>query len=191
VGTASLSAWTEEENEEHRLQGFHGIQVTGVGEFTAASEESIAARPMGPRFIDRDGLSTLRLRVLGMAGRGYVEGVGETMYWLDQSRPLEGSVVRGKTPGIEFPAVHEMHFHLLLTTEALPGRTFRSINPAIMVNNNATSFPPKLGSRYVLRNVVELEDVNDPGTVVLRIVSNRNQIVGSGRSSLGRRPHEG
>jgi hypothetical protein len=187
----SIAQWTPEEEEQHRLLGYHGVQITGQGEFLVASEESISA-VAGEKYIDRNGLSVIPLRILGMAGRGYVEGVGESVYWLDKSRPVEGSMVRGKARGSDFPAVHEMRFHLFLTTEALPGRTFRSINPAVMVNNNSMSFPPRLGSRYVLKNVVELEDVNDPGVVVVRIVSNRNQIVGSGRSGagLGRRPSE-
>jgi hypothetical protein len=187
------SAFAVEEGENpHWMEGVHYLQIDDGPQFAVTSEESIAAEgEETKRFVDRNGLTTMPVRILGMAGRGYAEGVGETVYWLDKGRPTAGSVVRGKVRGAEFPAVHEMHFHLILTTEALPGRTFRSINPAVMVNNNATAFPPPVGSRYELKNVVELEDVEQPGVVVLRILSNKNQIVGVGRSSrLGRRPHE-
>jgi hypothetical protein len=179
-----LSAWTPEEEEEHRLAGYHTYQIDGLGQFSMDSSESIAA-VSEEKFLDRNGLSNRSIRILGMAGRGYSDGIGETMYWLDKSRPVEGSGMRAKARGAEFPAVHEMRFHLLLTTEALPGRTLRSVNPAVMVNNNATSFPPRMGSRYVLKNVIELEDVDNPGVVVGRILSNRNKIVGSRRYDSG------
>jgi hypothetical protein len=165
--------------ERHRLEFNHMFSIAGQGAFAAATTEEIGAT-VGEKYIDRNGLSSLPLRVVEMAGGGQTEGVGRTEYWLDKSRPVE-SIVRAKAPGRDFPAVHEMRFHLLLTTEALPGRTFRSINPAVMANDNATSFPPKLGSRYVLKDVVELEDVNDPGVVVVRVLSNKGEIVGSGR----------
>ena len=178
-----LSAqWTPDEEERHRLAGVpgHQIQIDSLGEFAVESEESIAA-VAEEKFLDRNGLINRPIRVLGMAGRGYAEGIGETVYWMDKSRLVEGSGVRSKVRGAEFPAVHEMRFHVFLTTEALPGVTLRSMNPAIMVNNNATSYPPRLGARYVLKNVVELEDVENPGVVIARILSNRNEIVGSGR----------
>lgn len=188
VGTSDSSAQSD---DEHIVDGVHIYQINGLGEFSAASTESIAAS-FEEKYIDREGLSTVPIKVLGMAGRGYTDAVGETMYWLDKSRPVEGSRMQSKTRDSDFPGVHEMHFHLLLTTEALPGRTFRTINPAVMVNNNAMSFPPKVGARYVLKNVVELEDVNEPGVVVIRILSNKNQIVGSRRYDSGRgvRPRE-
>lgn len=181
----------QQEGEEWcYLMGFHQYQINGGSTFTSASEESITANADGQRFTDRNGLSTLPVKVLGMAGRGYTEGVGETMYWVDKSRPVKGSGFRAKTAGAAFPAVHEMHFHLRLTTDTFPGRTFQSINPAVMVNNNAMSFPPKVGSRYVLKQPVEFEDIDNPGETVLSIVSNRNEMIGSGRWNQGRRARE-
>jgi hypothetical protein len=191
--SSTYSSAAEEQNP-HWIQGVHYFEIDGQGSFAVASEESMAAEgEPTKRFVDRNGLSTLPIRIFGMSGRGYVEGLGETMYWLDKSRPVGRSMIREKVRGTAFPAVHEMHFHLLLTTEALPGRTFRSINPAVMVNSNATSFPPQVGAQYELKQVVELEDVDDPGPVVIRILSNRNQIVGVGRfgRGLNGRPHEG
>ncbi|HYG63324.1 MAG TPA: hypothetical protein VEL74_12135 [Thermoanaerobaculia bacterium] len=182
INTSGLSAQSSED-EYHTLLGYHGYQSPGGVIFESASTESISAN-VEEKYLDRKGLATRELNVRGMAGRGYSEGLGETMYWLDKSRPVKGSVVRAKTPGAEYPAVHEMHFHLLLVSDIFPGKTLRSINPAIMVNNNATSFPPKPGARYQLKNVVELEDVENPGEVMFRIVSNRNQIIGAGRLPL-------
>lgn len=187
-----LSAqWTPEEEERHRLAGVpgHDIQLDNLGTFNVQSEESISAVSEG-RFVGKNGLISRPIRVLGMAGRGYSEGIGETVYWMDKSRPVGGSGMQAKVQGAEFPAVHEMRFHLFLTTEALPGVTLRSINPAVMVNTNATSYPPRIGARYVLKRPVELENVENPGVVVGRILSNRNEIVGSGRDGglEGRRP---
>lgn len=183
-----LSAWTPEEEEQHRLWGVpgHTMQIDGVGQFDVASEESISAVSQD-KFLDQNGLINRSIRVLGMAGRGYSEGIGETVYWMDKSRSAGESGMRAKVRGAEFPAVHEMRFHLFLTTEVLPGVTLRSINPAVMVNKNATSYPPRIGARYVLKNVVELEDVENPGVVIARILSNSNQIVGAGRYN----PREG
>lgn len=161
------------------FEGEHTGWFAGLGSFTLASEESINAL-VGEQFIDREDKAVTPLRIRGMAGRGNAAGIGETVYWLDTSRPV-ASGVRAKVAGREFPAVHQMGFHLFLTTEALPGKIFRSINPAVMVNNNAMSFPPKPGSRYALKNVVEFEEVNDPGVVAARIVSNHNQYLGSKR----------
>ena len=189
LSTTDSSAQTDDD-ELHRLMGFHSVQIVGQGDFVVSSEESIIATASAKRFVDQSGRSTLPIHIFGMEGHGHAEGVGETTYWMDTSRPVEGSMMRAKTPGSNFPAVHEMHFHLLLKTEALPGRTFRSINPAIMVNNNALAFPPQIGSGYVLKNVVELEDIDEPGVVAVRILGNRNRIVGSGRSGRDLRPAE-
>ena len=188
VGTLLLtpSSWAESENPCY-FNGVHVGWFNNLGNFTVESEESISAL-VEEKVLDREGKTVTPIRIRGMAGRGRATGIGETVYWLDTSRPV-ASGIRAKLRGQEFPAVHEMGFHLFLTTEALPGQIFRSINPAVMVNNNSMSFPPKPGSRYVLKNVVEFEDVNDPGIVVARILSNNNQYLGSGRLGISRR-HE-
>ena len=181
--STSVSSEVVPISQECPFEGDHVISIDGLGQFNVDTAELIGARG-GEKYLDRKGLATRPIEILGMAGRGYAEGVGETMYWLDKSRPMDGSMVKARAQGADFPAVHEMHFHLFLTTDALPGRTFRSINPAVMVNNRAMSFPPRQGSRYVLKNVVEFEDVNEPGVVVISILSNRNERVGRERHNL-------
>jgi hypothetical protein len=176
-------SWAQDgEDECYFEDGTHKGWAEGVGTFELASEESLSAT-IGQKLIDRDGKMVRPIQIRGMAGRGRATGIGETVYWLDTSRPVE-SGLRSKLRGHEFPAVHEMGFHLYFTAEALPGKIFRSINPAIMVNDNATSFPPKPGTRYVLKNVVEFEDVDDPGHVAARILSNHNRYAGSRRPGL-------
>lgn len=189
AGTLLLSttSWAATEDECYFDDGTHKGWFQDLGSFTLASEELISAT-VGEKRIDREGRTVTPIRIRGMAGRGKATGIGETVYWLDTSRPVE-SGVRSKLRGQEFPAVHEMGFHLFLTTEALPGKIFRSINPAVMVNDNALSFPPRPGSRYVLKNVVEFEDVDDPGFVVAKIVSNHTYYAGSRRPGLSGR-HE-
>jgi len=188
AGTLLLTTrlWAQEPVEEPcSFEGEHTGWVNGLGDFSLASEESISAG-IGEKSVDREGKAVRTIRILGMAGRGYATGIGETVYWLDKSRPV-ASGLRAKLRGQEFPAVHEMGFHLFFTTEALPGKIFRSINPAIMVNNNAMSFPPRPGARYALKNVVEFEAVDEPGVVAARIMSNHNQYVGSRRSGFSQR----
>ncbi|HKI01530.1 MAG TPA: hypothetical protein VKK31_06080 [Thermoanaerobaculia bacterium] len=190
AGTLLLKAplWAQEDPVDPcHFEGRHVGWFASLGTFSLASTEDIEAI-VGESSLDREGKAVKPIQIRGMAGRGRATGIGETVYWLDTSRPV-ASGIRAKLRGQEFPAVHEMGFHLFLTTEALPGQIFRSINPAVMVNNNSMSFPPKPGSRYVLKNVVEFEDVNDPGFVVARIVSNHNQYLGSGRLGISRR-HE-
>jgi len=189
VGTLLLTTrlWAQEPSEDpcHFENGEHKGWIEGLGTFSLASTEDIEAF-VGESSTDREGKRVTPIRIRGMAGRGYATGIGETVYWLDTSRPV-ASGLRSKLRGQEFPAVHEMGFHLFFTTEALPGKIFRSINPAVMVNNNATSFPPKPGSRYVLKNVVDFEAVDAPGVVAARIVSNTTTYVGSGRSHFSQR----
>jgi len=180
----ATSSSAQDDDPCYFSDGTHRGSFDGLGAFTLSSEELVSAA-VGTKFIDRDGRIVTPIRIRGLAGRGQAEGIGETVYWLDTSRPVT-SGIRSKQRGQEFPAVHEMGFHLFLTTEALPGKIFRSINPAIMVNENSTSFPPKLGSSYALKSVVEFEDVAEPGIVAARIESNHNRYVGSGRAGLSR-----
>jgi hypothetical protein len=188
VGVLFTTTVLAEESRPCFINGWHTGWFSDAGEFTLQSEEEIEGE-VSSSTVDGQGKIVTPIRVRGMAGRGRAEGVGETVYWLDTARPVS-SGLRSKLRGVEFPAVHEMAFHLYLTTEALPGKIFRSINPAVMVNDNATSFPPKLGSQYVLKNVVEFEDINEPGIVAARILSNHARYVGSRRSELIRQRHE-
>jgi hypothetical protein len=177
--------WAVEGDQCYFEDGTHVGWFQALGDFNMASTEELESL-VGEAQLDSSGKTVTPIRILSMVGRGRATGIGETVYWLDTSRPV-ASGLRSKLRGHEFPAVHQMGFHLFLTTEALPGKVFRSMNPAIMVNDNATSFPPRVGTRYRLQNVVAFEDVEEPGIVAARILSNHNQYAGSRRPDHGGR----
>jgi hypothetical protein len=164
--------------KEVTFSGLGTYQETGIGKAT-----QIMAR-VKPAFISKSGLKTVPLEIVSIGGRTFAEGIGETRFWLDATRPVP-SAIWEKRPGTEFPAVQEMRFHFFYTLEALPGRVFRSINPAIMRSNNVRAFPPLSGTRYHLVQPVEIEDVSDPGVVVGKVLSNEFTV---GRHRSGLRP---
>ncbi len=148
--------------------------IAGLGEFedkSAGNATRIMAQ-IGERYRSNSGLATVPFKVLSIGGKGFAEGIGETNFWLDASRPVT-SAIWEKRPGTEFPAVQEMRFHFFYTVEAMPGRVFRSINPARMRSNDVRAFPPPPGTVYRLLAPVQLEDINEPGVVVGQILSNQ------------------
>ncbi|MEM7048415.1 MAG: hypothetical protein AAF604_02100 [Acidobacteriota bacterium] len=153
----------------------HLIAVADLGTFDAQMTGSLTAR-VGQTYND-GGRGAVTVEILGSSMRGYVEGLGETRLWLDRDRPLDGSFLRENQPGTGFPATQEMYSHLVLQTEALPGRTFRTLNPFSVRSENLDSWPPS-GARFELMGTVEFEDV-DTGEVVVTM-SRGSAIVGGG-----------
>lgn len=148
--------------------------LEGLGEFedkSAGSTTRIMAQ-IGERYRSNKGLATVPLKVISIGGKGFAEGIGETNFWLDASRPVT-SAIWEKQPGTEFPAVQEMRFHFFYTVEAMPGRIFRSVNPARMRSEDVRAFPPPPGTVYRLQEPVQLEDIKEPGVVVGQILSNQ------------------
>src|SRR5215208_625525 len=171
--TAGLTAVCPETGtgEEHWDQ--HITTINGLGTFQEVVGE--ASTPtmaqVGRQFISKQGLKTVPLQIVSIGGRGFVEGVGETRFWLDPTRPVK-SAIWEKRAGTEFPAVQEMRFHFFYTVEARPGTIYRSINPAVMRSDNVRAFPPLPGTVYHLVKPVELEDISAPGVVVGKVLSN-------------------
>jgi hypothetical protein len=145
--------------------------VEGIGEVKGELNGSTTVG-LQPAKIDKRGLRTTPLVIKGNAFRGTVDGVGEMMMWLDQSRPVSGSVARSKQAGASFPAVQEMRWHLLMTMEAFPGQTFRSINPFVVRSNHVNAMPPR-GAVFNLAQQVDFEDVDNPGVVVASLLKGR------------------
>lgn len=133
---------------------------------------------VGDSYLSKRGQKVVPLKIVSIGGRAFAEGIGETQFWLDASRPVT-SAIWEKSPGTEFPAVQEMRFHIFYTLEAMPGRVFRSINPAILRSENVSAFPPLPGTVYRLVEPVQLEDVKEPGVVVGTLL--RNQVTIPGR----------
>lgn len=159
---------------------------TGEGEFKTRGMGD--APPMvaqiGRPYISREGLKTVPLQILTNGGHNFAEGLGETRFWYDASRPVQ-SAIWERTSGTEFPAIQQMRFHFFFTLESRPGKLYRSMTPATMRNDNVLTFPPAVNTEYRLIEPVELEDVTEPGVVALRIKSNRVVIVKPRRERSG------
>lgn len=155
------------------LEDAHTVQLNGAGTFqeTATEASPIIVR-VDKQYKLKTGQKIVPLRAVAISGQGFAEGIGATRYWLDPARPVK-SAIWEKTPGTEFPAIQEMRFHFFYSFEAMPGKIYRSINPARMRSNNVRAFPPPPGTVYRLMEPVELEEVSDPGVVVGRVLANR------------------
>lgn len=142
------------------------FKMTGVGD--APPIVSV----VGKAFISREGNKTVPLRIIANGGHSFADGIGETRFWLDATRPVK-SYIWEKTPGTEFPAIQEMRFHFFFTMEARPGKLYRTMNPSIMRSDNVVAFPPPPGTIYRLMEPINLEEVTKPGIVAARVISNR------------------
>lgn len=159
----------------------HEIAIVGLGTFEEIADKGQSTPIMakiGSQFRSKAGLKTVPLQVVSIGGTGFAEGLGETRFWLDATRPVTGAIWEKKA-GTEFPAAQEMRFHFFFTAEALPGRILRSVNPAAMRSDLVKAFPPPPGTSYRLLRPVELEDVSQPGTIVGRVLSNHVVLRGS------------
>lgn len=155
------------------------IVLAGVGTFSTAglTDAPKTVAEAGEAYISNEGLKTVPLRLLANGGHNFAEGLGDTHYWLDASRPIPGAVWEKKA-GTELPAIHETRFHFLYTVEALPGKVFRSKNPAVMRADNVTAWPPPPGTVYRLVRPVDLEELGGNGEVVGRVLSNLSVVSG-------------
>lgn len=145
------------------------LEDLGTFETRATSSSPLIAR-VGRPFV-KNGLKTVPLQLINVEGIAVAEGVGETRFWLDASRPVR-SAIWEQAPGTEFPATQEMRFHFFYTVDALPGKVYRSMNPAVMRTENLRAFPPPAGTQYRLVSPVNLEEIDRPGVVVGQVVDN-------------------
>ena len=152
----------------------HNVNIPDIGSFQEgpASEPTRILVDVESPFIAKSGLKTVPLRLISIGAKGFAEGIGETRFWLDPTRPVQ-SAIWEKRAGTEFPAIQEMRFHFFYTLEAMPGKVYRSINPARMRSDNVLSFPPSPGTVYRLAEPVQLEDISRPGVVAGTVLTNR------------------
>lgn len=152
----------------------HEVTIDGLGTFQERTVDgpSQIMIEIGEQFRTKSGMKTVPFTIVSIAGRGFAEGIGQTEFRLDASRPVT-SAIWEKAPGTEFPAIQEMRFHFFYTVEAMPGKVYRSVNPAVMRSENVRAFPPPPGTVYKLAKPVEIEEVGNPGVVIGRILSNQ------------------
>jgi hypothetical protein len=157
----------------HEAADLHEIELVGMGKFKEATvgEPIRMMVEVKPHYKSKSGLKTVPFNIVTFGGRGFAEGLGETNFWLDATRPVE-SAIWEQAPSTEFPAIQEMRFHVFYTVEALPGKVLRSINPVIMRSGDVRAFPPPPYTVYKLVKPVELEDVQETGVVVARLLTN-------------------
>lgn len=154
------------------------VTFDGLGTFETFSRGgSPVVAEFGEPFLQKSGLKTVPIRIASIDGRAFAEGIGETHFWLDASRPVT-SAIWEKSPGTEFPAIQEMRFHFFYTIEVMPGKVYRSVNPAVMRADNLSTFPPQPGTFYRLVKSVDLEEIHQPGVIVGRVLSNTVEIGG-------------
>jgi hypothetical protein len=153
------------------IEDFGTFHTQGIGPETALRAV------VGQEYISPAGLRTLPLQITQIGGDAFAEGLGRTRFWLDTSRPV-GSALWEQQPGTYFPAIQEMRFHFLYQLEAQPGRVLRSVNPARMRSSNVNAFPPPPGTTYSLMQPVDLEDTQNPGVIVGRILTNSVYVPG-------------
>jgi hypothetical protein len=149
------------------------VSIQGVGTFQMDSTDGARIlAEAGEPFISAQGQTTVPLRLASFGGTAFAEGLGGTHFWLDTSRPVP-SAVWEKVPGTGSPVVLEMRFHFFYALDAMPGKTFRSVLPAVMRADDLPSFPPPPGSVCLLVSPVPFEDVAQPGVVLGSVESNR------------------
>jgi hypothetical protein len=158
-----------EDSSESEVGKLVTLEDLGTFQTRATSSSPLIAR-VGRPFV-KNGLKTVPIQLINVEGIAVAEGVGETRFWLDASRPVR-SAIWEQVAGTEFPAIQEMRFHFFYTVDALPGKLYRSMNPAIMRTENLRAFPPPAGTHYRLMSPVNLEEIGRPGVVVGQVVDN-------------------
>ncbi len=84
---------------------------------------------------------------------------------------LKHSLVDAKWPAFEAAfAGFEPRRVRAMNDEALEGLTLGNVRPGVLLNPSLDSFPPR-NARYDLQAPMDLEDVDNPGPVLARIVS--------------------
>ncbi|HEY9419858.1 MAG TPA: hypothetical protein VIW92_00445 [Thermoanaerobaculia bacterium] len=124
---------------------------------------------VGQHFRTTDGRRGANLIVRDLKSSGVVDGVGLVEIGFDASRAGRSTIVANQV-GTDYPATQTMRFFPTVTVE---GRQYRALNAAHLTNSAVTSTPPPVGTTYALTNQVELESVDNPGTVAMVIQPSR------------------
>ena len=144
------------------------IEIPNVGTYSGDFEGSLTVAP-GVQIV-QDGWAMLPLAIRGHKTEGNIDKLGRVSVSHDGTRPAPLSHLRQNEPGKVFPATQEMYVNILVTIESLEGLTLRNVRPGVLLNPSLDSFPPR-NARYDLQAPMDLEDVDNPGPVLARIVS--------------------
>ena len=144
------------------------VEIVGQGTFPATVSGQMVVTT--GHEIQQDGLATIPLAITTHATSGDLGDIGTIAVNHDANRTPPLSRLQELTPGTGFPAMQEMYVNILVTSSAMPGVTLRSVSYGTLRNGSQDSFPPA-NANYVLQAPIDLEDVENPGAVVARIVS--------------------
>lgn len=144
--------------------------------FTGQFDGSIATR-VGETTVDSRGFPTVPLTIIGYSTTSKVKNMGKTTLDFDFSRTTNVSRLTGNTKNKIFPGTQQMNLRILMTSDAFPGKTLRSKTIGTLVNDKAQAFPPPPGSIYKLQRAVGLEDIDNPGKVLAKLLNVNTQIV--------------
>lgn len=144
------------------------MEIPNVGTYSGDFEGSLTVAP-GVQIM-QDERAMLPLAIRGHKTDGNIYSFGKVSVSHDGTRPAPLSHLRQNEPGKAFPATQEMYVNILVKIEALEGLTLRNVRPGVLLNPSVESFPPR-NARYDLQAPMDLEDVDNPGPVLARIVS--------------------
>ncbi len=144
------------------------MEIPNVGTYSGDFEGSLTVAP-GTQIM-QDEWALLPLAIRGHKTDGNIYSLGRVSVSHDGTRPAPLSHLRQNEPGKAFPATQEMYVNSLVTIEAFEGLTLRSVRPGVLLNPSVESFPPR-NARYDLQAPMDLEDADNPGPVLARIVS--------------------
>ncbi len=144
------------------------MEIPNVGTYSGDFEGSLTVAP-GTQIM-QDEWALLPLAIRGHKTDGNIYSLGRVSVSHDGTRPAPLSHLRQNEPGKAFPATQAMYVNILVKIEALEGLTLRNVRPGVLLNPSLDSFPPR-NARYDLQAPMDLEDVDNPGPVLARIVS--------------------
>lgn len=145
------------------------IELVGGAEYAASFSGEMAVT-VGEAF-EEGGRAFVPLTIRGHRTVGQAEGLGRLTVDRDPERDAPPSVLTEIEPGTGFPATQDMHVNIYVTApDTLPGVTLRNVTPGTLRNVGQDSFPPR-DARYELQAPLDLEPIDQPGTIVARILS--------------------
>jgi hypothetical protein len=119
----------------------------------------------------------LKLQIVGYTAHGSAPDLGTITLDFDFSESIEDSRLAPNSGAEPFPATQTMCLAMVMKADSLPGVRLRSREPAVLVNENVTSWPPAPGSNYALQSPVVF--IDDEGPERASILASETQITSS------------
>lgn len=128
--------------------------------FTSAGVMNLTPGAVSP---PDEEIDWMQLQNAGFSARSEDEALGIITWDLDNSRPVETSMLRSNQADALFPATVQLDFNVRATISSLPGRVFLSRTPISIRNENVMDWPPgDLQINSVDGAVVEFFEEDNP-----------------------------